>query len=198
MTTIIDQDRCTECGICTTVCPLGFTFEADKTSLSGALEKVAPFCLNCGHCEVSCPTGALTLSFALDEKSDEAAEQNGISPDLLGTYLKSRRSVRHFIRQKVEREKIVQMLDIARYAASGCNSQPVAWIVVHDEKEVHNLAGLTIDWICHLHESQDPLGMALQPLVAAWGRGVDAICWNAPHLLAAHIPKNHMSGPTDG
>ena len=40
--------------------------------------------------------------------------------------------------------------------------------------------------------------MALYPLVTAWERGVDAICWNAPHLLVAHIPENQMSGPTDG
>jgi nitroreductase/NAD-dependent dihydropyrimidine dehydrogenase PreA subunit len=195
---IVDQDRCTQCGICTTVCPLGFTFEADETKLPQALEKVAPFCLNCGHCEISCPAGALTLNFALGEKSDNAVELDGISPDRLCMYLKSRRSVRHFTSQKVDKEKILQMLDIARYAASGSNSQPVAWTVVYDGQEVHRLAGLTIDWIRHLYESKDPMGMALYPLVTAWELGVDAICRSAPHLLVAHIPENHMSAPTDG
>lgn len=106
---IVDQDRCTQCGICATVCPLGLTFEADETMLPQALEKVAPFCLNCGHCEVSCPQGALTLNFALDEKSDDVVGLDGIPSGLLGTYLKSRRSVRHFTHQKVEKEKILQM-----------------------------------------------------------------------------------------
>ncbi len=195
---IVDQNRCTQCGICAAICPLEFTFEADETMLPQALEKLAPFCLNCGHCEIACPAGALTLNFALDEKSDNAAELDSISPDRLGTYLKSRRSVRHFTPQRVEKEKIEHMLDIARYAASGCNSQPVSWIVIYDRQEVHKLAGLTIDWMRHLYESRDPMGTASHPLIAAWERGVDAICWNAPHLLIAHIPENHMSAPTDG
>lgn len=119
-------------------------------------------------------------------------------PDRLSMYLKSRRSVRHFTSQMVEKEKILQMLDITRYAASGCNSQPVACTVIYGGQEVHKLAGLTLDWIRHLYESRDPLGMALHPLITAWERGVDAICWNAPHLLVAHIPENHISAPTDG
>lgn len=197
---IVDQDRCTQCGICATVCPLtnGFSFEANETRLPEVLEKMAPFCFNCGHCETFCPTGALTLNFALDEKSDKPVEMADMSSGLLGNYLKSRRSIRYFASRKVEKEKIEQMLDITRYAASGCNSQPVAWIVEYDEQEVHKLAGLTISWMRHLYESKDPMGIASQPLVTAWERGVDAICWNAPHLLVAHIPENHISGPTDG
>lgn len=195
---IVDQDRCTQCGICTTVCPLGFMSEDEEARLPQALEKAAAFCLKCGHCEAFCPTGALTLNFALDEKSDDDVGLNDISSDLLGTYLKSRRSIRCFTPQKVEKEKIEQMLEITRYAASGCNTQPVEWIVVYDEQETHKLAGLTIDWIRHLYENKEPLGTALYSLVTAWDRGIDAVCCNAPHLLVAHIPENHGSGATDG
>jgi len=51
------------------------------------------------------------------------------------------------------------------------------------------------------YESKDPMGTALHPLVTSWERGVDAICWNAPHLLVAHIPVSRVTvptGPTDG
>lgn len=85
---IVDQDHCTQCGICTTVCPLGFTFEANETRLPQALEKVAPFCLNCGHCETFCPSGALKLNYSLNKKSDNDVELNGMSSDLLGNYLR--------------------------------------------------------------------------------------------------------------
>ncbi len=27
--------------------------------------------------------------------------------------------------------------------------------------------------------------------------GIDPICWNAPHLLIAHIPENSLTAPTD-
>jgi len=46
-----------------------------------------------------------------------------------------------------KKEKILDLLDIARYAASGGNGQPVEWIVVHDKKKVHRIAELTIEWM---------------------------------------------------
>jgi nitroreductase len=120
-----------------------------------------------------------------------------ISTDHLGIYIKSRRSVRHFASEKVEKEKIEKILDIVRYAASGMNSQPVQWLVIYDEKEVQRLAGLTIDWIRYISENKTPLSAYATRLIAAWERGIDPICWNAPHLLIAHIPKNSLTAPTD-
>lgn len=198
---IVDQDRCTQCGICTAVCPSVPIFEADETSLPQVLEKLSPFCINCEHCAIFCPAGALTLDYQSGEKKDAAIVHDGIAPEGLGLYLKARRSVRNFKSQKVNKETILQMLDTARYAASGCNSQPVAWTVVYDELKVQKIAGLTIDWMRHLYEIKDPMGIALKPVIAAWDRGVDAICWNAPHLLVAHIPESRLIapvGPTDG
>ena len=57
----------------------------------------------------------------------------------------------------VDKETIRRILDVARYAASGGNGQPVQWLVVHDPAEVHALAGLTIDWMNTLRNSNHPL-----------------------------------------
>jgi nitroreductase/NAD-dependent dihydropyrimidine dehydrogenase PreA subunit len=194
---IVDQDRCTRCSICSKICPLGLVDSADENHLPQVTESKASGCINCGHCEVFCPSGALTLDFALDEKRDGTIESAEISPDNLGTYLKTRRSVRHYTAQKVEKEKIEQIMDIVRYAASGMNSQPVQWIVVYDEKEVKRLSGLTIDWMRYLSESKNPMSAYAIRLIAAWERGIDPICYNAPHLLIAHISENNPVAPTD-
>jgi nitroreductase/NAD-dependent dihydropyrimidine dehydrogenase PreA subunit len=194
---IVDQDRCTRCSICATICPLGIVDSADEIHLPQVTETKASSCINCGHCEAFCPSGALTLNFALDEKRAEAIDSGAISSDHLGTYLKSRRSIRHYTAQKVKKEKIEQILDIARYAASGMNSQPVQWIVAYDEKDVKRLSGLTIDWMRHLSESNNPMSAYAVRLVAAWECGIDPICYNAPHLLFAHIPENNPIAPTD-
>lgn len=45
---IVDQERCTQCGICATVCPLGFKLAAEETRLPQELEKVALFVLTAG------------------------------------------------------------------------------------------------------------------------------------------------------
>ena len=34
-------------------------------------------------------------------------------------------------------------------------------------------------------------------LVDFWGKGIDRICWNAPHLLFTHIPENNPAAVAD-
>ena len=88
-------------------------------------------------------------------------------------------------------------MDIVRYAASGMNAQPVEWMVVYDEKEVKRLAGITIDWMRSLSKGDSPMSPYAKGLVAAWERGADPICRDAPHLLIAHIPENSLTATTD-
>lgn len=194
---IVDQERCTRCSICAKICPIGLIISADETQLPVVNETNAPYCVNCGHCEIYCPAGALTLDFMPDDKTDETVESGEIAPDRLGIYMKRRRSVRHFTADEVEKDRIEQILDIVRYAPSGMNSQTVQWIVVHDKKNVHRLAELTIDWMRSLSESNNPLSNYAVRLVAAWECGVDPICRNAPHVLIAHIPEESLTAQTD-
>lgn len=194
---IVDQDRCTQCGICTEVCPSGFIFGAKENKLPQALEKVAFFCANCGHCETSCPVGALTLNYQLGEKRDNAVEPDGISPDSLGMYLKKRRSIRHFTTDPVPKEKILEVLDIARYAPSGGNGQPVQWLIVHNTEKVNKIAGLTIEWMKSLLNTAHPMSGYVPMIISAWEQGYDVICRDAPHLLFAHIPEENQIAPID-
>src|SRR5665647_2913955 len=137
MTTIfVDQDLCTRCGICSTVCPMKIIDPAYESTLPRVPEAKATMCIRCGHCEVSCPSQAVTLNFLADEKVSLAAGAGSLSPEDIGIYLKNRRSVRHYTPEPVDKETITRILDVARYAASGGNGQPVQWLVVHDPKEV--------------------------------------------------------------
>ena len=78
--------------------------------------RLAGLCIRCGHCEVSCPSQALFLDFLPGERVQRPAFTGAVSAGDLGAYLKKRRSVRHFTREPVPREKILRVLDIARYA----------------------------------------------------------------------------------
>jgi nitroreductase len=112
-------------------------------------------------------------------------------------YLKKRRSVRHFTKDTVPKEKILEILDIVRYAASGGNGQPVQWIVVHDQKRVKNIAGLTVEWMRTLKNTNHPMSGYVPVLIGAWESGRDVICRDAPHLLFAHIPEGNPVASVD-
>jgi nitroreductase/NAD-dependent dihydropyrimidine dehydrogenase PreA subunit len=198
MTTIlVDQDLCTRCGICSVVCTMGVIDPADENTLPKVQAAKAGMCIRCGHCEAYCPSQALLLNDRPDDKVPLPGGAGTIAPDELGYYLKKRRSVRSFTKNPVPKEKILEILEIARYAASGGNGQPVEWIVVHDPKQVKRIAGLTIEWMKTLVSSNHPMSSYIPVLVGAWERGSDVICRGAPHLLFAHIPEGNPMAQTD-
>jgi nitroreductase/NAD-dependent dihydropyrimidine dehydrogenase PreA subunit len=194
---LVDQDLCTRCGICSVVCPMAIVDSADENSLPRVADEKAGMCIQCGHCEASCQSQALLLNIRPDEKVVLPAGAGTISSDDMAFYLKKRRSVRHFTRDPVSKEKIEQVLDIARYAASGSNGQPVQWLVVHDPKRVRKIAGLTIEWMKTLLNTAHPMSGYVPMFISAWEQGHDVICRDAPHLLFAHIPEGNPIASVD-
>ena len=199
MTTIlVDQDLCTRCGVCSNVCTMGLIDPADENTLPKVPDAKAGMCIRCGHCEVYCPAQALLLNERPDERISLPASAGTITSEDMGYYLRKRRSVRHFTKDPVPEEKILELLDIARYAASGGNGQPVEWIVVHDKKKVRKIAALTIEWMKTLVNSNHPMSGYIPVLIGAWESGSDVICRGAPHLLVATIPEGNPVAVTDG
>jgi len=186
----VDTDLCKRCSICSIVCPVRIIDRADKNTLPQVNDENAGLCIRCGHCEVHCPSQALTLNFHPEEKVSLPAEAGIIAPEDLSLYLRKRRSVRRFTKDPVPKEKILEILEIARYAASGCNGQPVEWIVVHDPAKVKKIAGLTIEWM-------KTLGGTFEGLIKGWESGSDVICCDAPHMLFAHYSDNNPTAPVD-
>jgi nitroreductase/Pyruvate/2-oxoacid:ferredoxin oxidoreductase delta subunit len=194
---IVDQDLCTGCGICTKVCTTRIIELAEESNLPQVQEANVLRCIKCGHCEVFCPSQALILDLRPDEKVALPDGVGDISTEDIGFYLKKRRSVRHFTKEPVPREKVLEILDIARYAASGTNGQPVQWLVVHDPERVRKIAGLTIEWMKTLVNTSHPMSGYVPSLISAWENGNDIICRDAPHLLFAHIPEENPIASVD-
>ncbi len=154
-------------------------------------------CLQCGHCEAFCPTGALALNLRPEERTPLPEGAGEISPETIAFYLKKRRSIRHFTADPLPRDKILAILDIARYAASGGNSQPVQWLVVYNPERVKKIAALTMEWMKSLQNTGHPMAGYVPSLLAAWRQGEDVICRNAPHLLFAIVPEGNPIAPID-
>jgi len=121
-----------------------------------------------------------------------------IRKDLISTskqleqFLKSRRSIRAYKKKPVEHEKLAKLIDIARYAPSSHNSQPVRWLVIEKRDNVKQLAQMTIDWMRGLAETNPTFAEMFQAegLVAYWDLGIDVITHGAPHLVIAHAQKD--------
>lgn len=198
MTTIlVDQDLCTRCGICSVVCTSRIVDPADETTLPKVPDAKAARCLRCGHCEVFCPSQALILNDRPDEKVRLPIGAGTIAPEDIGYYLRKRRSVRHFTKDPVPKEKILEILDIARYAASGGNMQQVEWTIVLDKKRVQTIAGMTVEWMKTLLNSNHPMSGYVPGLIGAWENGNDVICRGAPHLVFAHVPEGNPIASVD-
>lgn len=197
VTILVDKDLCTRCGTCATICPSRIIEPSDENILPFVQDAKAGSCIMCGHCEAYCPSQALLLNIRPEEKTFLPAGAGALSPVDLGYYMKKRRSVRHYTEEPVPKETIETILDIARYAASGGNGQPVEWIVIHNTKKVLRIAGLTIDWMRTLMSTSHPMSGYVSGLIKSWDAGNDVICRGAPHLIIAHIPAGNPINSID-
>lgn len=59
--------------------------------------------------------------------------------------IKQRRTIRHFKREPISKEMVMQMLEAARLAPSGANRQPWRFVVVTDAEEKKKLRALCLD-----------------------------------------------------
>ena len=105
--------------------------------------------------------------------------------------MKSRRSIRSFKKKKVDHAILAKLIDVAAYAPSGHNIQPVHWLVIEDKNEVHRIAGLVVDWMRYVIKNLPELAafLHMEDICSAWDQGSDRICRDAPHIIIAHAPE---------
>lgn len=196
---IIDRDKCNKDGICAEECPVAVIRLPDGDGYPEMVPGGDQACLICGHCVAVCPHGALSHARAPIEDCPPLDKDLGIGPEQAVQFLRSRRSIRRYKDRPVEKDKIRRLIEIARYAPTGSNTQLVEWLAVTDKDEVNRLAGLVVDWMREsLEEDPQALGAPYMPLVvAAWDLGYDAVLRNAPALIAASAPEEARNGLVD-
>ncbi len=185
----VDVDKCSRDGICIEVCPLGILC-ADGEGRPQLLSPLAKYCIGCGHCSAVCPNGALeNLKNPLRDQS--VIPENYVpEPAQSELFLRSRRSIRNYKNEPVAREKVVQLLNIARFAPSGHNSQGISYLIVDEAKDLARLREIIVEWMREARQSSPELSAYLNfpALIAAYGKGKDPVLRHAPLLIAAHAP----------
>jgi nitroreductase/ferredoxin len=194
----IDESKCKKDRICASECPVRIIRLQDGNGYPELIPGGEQICMTCGHCVAVCPHGAFSHSMVPIRDSPAIKKELLISDEQAVQFLRSRRSIRIYQDKPVEKEKIQRLIEIARYAPSGGNSQMVEWMVITDKAKINELAGKTIDWMRHVLKEDPgnaPYFMGL--FTTAWDNNSDMVLRNAPVLVVAMAPENVGNGMVD-
>jgi nitroreductase len=98
----------------------------------------------------------------MSEAVDIEKMQSGITPEALLKLIKTRRTIRHFKPDKVERQKIDMILEAGRFSPTGSNRQDVAYYVI--ENNMYRLREIIINKLVALGQDIVTNGPKVYPL----------------------------------
>lgn len=193
----VDKKTCKGDGRCVEICPMHILKMNEKDHVPEFIPGGGEMCINCGHCFAFCPPGSIKLSTMSVENSMKLDHSKLPNAEQVELFLKARRSIRTYKDEPVSKESVEKLLDIARYAPSGINRQPVNWAVVMGKERVHGLGDLVSKWMEELVAAKSPMAEALRfdRLAEHWKKGEDRICRDAPCIVVAYGLKDDPMVP---
>lgn len=196
---MIDENKCRKDGICVAECPLHILELKEGSSAPAPVDGAEDLCFRCGHCVVVCPHGAFSLSEMNTADCPPVRKEMFLDVEHAEHFLRSRRSIRTYQDKEIELEKLVKLIDVARYAPTGSNSQQVKWLVINSREKVRQIAGIVVDLVRHMIKERHPMAekYGLPVILNAWESGIDVISRGAPGLIVAHAPKDYMMAQID-
>jgi nitroreductase/NAD-dependent dihydropyrimidine dehydrogenase PreA subunit len=194
----VDQNTCNRDGICVDSCPSGLIV-MENGGYPVPIAEAEEVCIRCGHCVSVCPTGSLNHRIVKREKCLPLDKNLNITPEQSAQFLMGRRSGRAFKEKDIPREDIAKLIDTARFAPTGHNSQSVEWLALGNRKELRALSGLTVDWMRTIIRDNPKLAaeLFLDRTVMRWEQGVDVIFRNAPAVIITHAARDNRIAPMD-
>jgi nitroreductase len=94
----------------------------------------------------------------------------------------------------VARSVVGELVDLARWAPSAKNSQPVDWIAIDDRERIADLSARTVAALAPKEPPGDGHGSVPNRLSREHARGNDPIFYRAPVVLIAHVPCGDSFG----
>ena len=185
----VDNEKCLRDSLCILECPARILKLEDEGPI--LVEGGEELCIRCGHCVAICPEAAISIGGITPESCREI--ESTLLPDegQAELFLRSRRSIRTYRRQPMDREILDKAISIASKAPTGSNKQPVEWLVIFDREDVKTIAAQVIDWmrVVSKHNPEVAASYNMERIIADWDEGIDRICRDAPHLVITHASK---------
>jgi len=192
----VDSGKCRRDGICVEVCPLGL-LSLDAEGMPEMRPEEAGSCIGCGHCVAACPNGALDNRKNPISKHTAIPAQFSPDPAQIAVFLRWRRSIRRYTDEPVPRDKMLRLLDIARFAPSGHNSQSISYLVVEGRENLMALSKIVVEWMRGVVNLSPEMAQRLNlpAVIQAHEKGEDRILRGAPHIIVAHAPADLAETP---
>src|SRR5574344_160549 len=128
---------CKGCGACVRDC--GFGVLAMKDGRPVVREGREEQCMNCQHCLAVCPEGAVTINGVDADACTPLAQMPIPPPNELANLLRSRRSIRQFVKADIPRGEIAELLETLKYVPTGCNVRHLTFRVVEGSAKMAQL-----------------------------------------------------------
>jgi len=195
----IDDTKCKKDGLCVHECPTAILRQPDKDACPVMVPQGEKSCLLCGHCVAVCPHGALTHEKIPMDACPPVTDDLSISHEQAVQFVRSRRSIRRFKQKPVEKKTIEHLIDNARYAPTGGNSQLVRWTVYTNPEQIDTMVDLTVDWMRRAvaQDADKKLPPYFPMVVAAYDAGINTLTHNAPSVVIASAPGIYENGMVD-
>jgi ferredoxin len=214
----VDLGACTKCGLCIRFCPSGTLRDRDGDGAPVVEIDRGSGCIGCGHCMSVCAHGAIGVTGRRIAPSDSfplppAGERAGA--DALFGLLASRRSIRRFKEQEVDRAVLDRVIETAGLAPMGLPPWDVGVTVIDGREKVRRFAR---DTVGAFRKMLAPMGVMLpllrlsmdraqyeslrdfvlpvmREIVEDHARGVDHLFYDAPCVMLFHgIPGSEADG----
>lgn len=185
----VNLSSCIKCGICSKVCPTAvLTIDANGPQAINTNN-----CIACGQCVAACPSGALdNIKTPLHNQVD--IENFPVIDSNTGEYfLRSRRSIRCYKNTQVPEEKLLQLINITRFAPTAGNTQGLSYIIVKDKKILEHATKVIVEWM--EQQLKNPSHWSFSRHVNAYrDTNIDTVLRDAPHLILATAPRDFKNG----
>ena len=205
----IDTELCKKDGLCAMICPDAVIQQDEKATVPKISDEHMEHCIACGQCVAICPQGAISHSeFPATTIRAIQFEQMPTTEQVL-QLLKTRRSIRAFRDKPLAKDTIETIIDGARFAPSGHNSQSTEFLVVRDRAVLNKVSAMVIEYLkFEIKRFANPLFRTLalladrdlaesglheipgfKRMIQMFESGADPILNGAPVLLAFHARR---------
>jgi ferredoxin len=144
----IDEEKCTGCGLCVSVCKdFGLKLVTKKVKVS---ETPCFGCIGCGHCMAICPSNAIEIhgrELSPSDLFDLPDQTKATTYEQLLFLLQRRRSIREFKDIPIENALIAKILDAAKTAPMGLPPSDVNVLILDNPGKVRTFARDFCDYL---------------------------------------------------
>lgn len=192
----VDPEKCLRCGACFRDCIVE-VLKPDEQGFPSLAPELEKYCLNCQHCLAVCPAGALTCHGVTPEQCQPIG---GLPPpEMMGNLVRQRRSIRQYENENLATETLAQLKKILAWSPTGCNVHNLIFRMVDDKEEMEHFRREMSESL-KFYIRTGLMGLmypGFKRYMKEVLNGKDVIFRNAPHMIAAFVPKNAPCAEAD-